>query len=391
MAVSDLKDSTMRVLHYVPVFSQISETFIYNSILCLQENGVQNAVVTDRRLFESERPFSPVFLTNPADSPLKRLGRYLQLYQFDRAWMRAMAAAIDSFKPDLIQTHFGPNGYRLLPLARRFGIPLVTAFHGYDIFALARRPTWGFRFRRLRREGAAFTFVSNYMRQTAVRLGFPQERSTIIHVGVRETDFPFNLPSTKPVSGDVRLISIGSLFEKKGHDDLIRALAILIKQGLQVSLSIIGEGAGRPRLESLIASLGVGDRVRLLGAQHRDRVREELDRAHLFALMSKTARNGNKEGIPTVMMEAQAAGLPVCSTLHSGIPEVIPEPFQRWLAPEGDVESIARCLKDAITHRDLWDEAATQGRRHIQENFSLVTETGKLIRLYQGLLHGDKA
>jgi colanic acid/amylovoran biosynthesis glycosyltransferase len=181
------------------------------------------------------------------------------------------------------------------------------------------------------------------------------------------------------------------LVEKKGHDDLIRAVAILIKQGLQVSLSIIGEGAARAPLEGLIASLGVGDHVRLLGAQHRERVREELNRAHLFALMSKTARNGNKEGIPTVMMEAQTAGLPVCSTLHSGIPEVIPEPFQRWLAPEGDVESIARGLKDAITRRDLWDEAATRGRRHIQENFSLPTETGKLIRLYQGLLSGDKA
>lgn len=375
----------MRVLHYVPVFSQLSETFIYNSIQCLEEHDVQNAVVTDRRLHEAERPFSPVHVTPPVKGRLAHWRRYLQLYQFDRAWTRGLTGAINSFKPDLIQAHFGMNGYRVLPVARRMGVPVVTAFHGFDVFALGRRASWRWRYRSLQRYGAAFTFVSNYMLDAATALGFPRERSHIIHVGVREEDFPFTPPSQKEFSGTARLISIGSLVPKKGHADLIRAVGLVNCEGLDAQLTIIGEGSERPALELLIAELGLSQKVRLLGAQHRERVREELGRAHLFALASRTARDGNKEGIPTVMMEAQASGAPVVSTLHSGIPEVIPEPYRRWLAPEGSPEALARCLADAIRSRAEWDQAAHLGRDLIREHFSLPKETAKLIHLYESV------
>lgn len=381
----------MRVLHYVPVFSQLSETFIYNSILCLGEMGIENAVVTDSRKFEQERPFAPVYTTDPAASRLRRLGRFLQLHALDAAWQKSVDAAIETFRPDLIQAHFGSSGYNMLPAARRHHLPLVTAFHGFDVFVLGPRPTWAIRYRRLRREGAAFTFVSEYMLKAAVQMGFPKERSRIIHVGVREADFPFGLPSSKEWSGELRLISIGSLVEKKGHADLIRALAGLRDGGGRATLTLIGDGPLRAELEGLRDSLGLGERVFFLGGQHRDRVREELGKAHVFALTSKTARNGNKEGIPTVMMEAQMAGLPVCATLHSGIPEVIPEKFRRWLAPEGDVEGIGKCLQDILASRSQWDEAATLGQEHILRHFSLKTETGKLAELYEQLVKAGKS
>src|SRR5699024_8002543 len=108
--------------------------------------------------------------------------------------------------------------------------------------------------------------------------------------------------------------SIGRLVAKKGHEDILKAFAEILKQWPEQYLTIIGEGENEEGLVNLISSLGLETSVTLLGALSHEKTKKEMEKADAFILASKTAADGNKEGIPTVLMEAQAMGKPCVST-----------------------------------------------------------------------------
>ena len=146
-----------------------------------------------------------------------------------------------------------------------------------------------------------------------------------------------------------RLLCVAALREKKGQDDLIRASALLRDRGVATRVVLAGDGPERGRLEALAGELGVA--VEFLGAVSPERVREELSRAQLFVLPCKVARNGDLDGIPVALMEAMAAGVPVVSTRLSGIPELIEDGVNGWLAEPGDARSLADVLAAARAER----------------------------------------
>src|SRR5205085_1128372 len=231
-------------------------------------------------------------------------------------------AKLRAARPKLIHAHFGTDGLKMLALARALHLPLITHLRGYDV-SLTRpaliasgRPGWtryALQRGRLMRSGTLFLAVSEALRKKAIALGFPAARTRTHYNGVDLDRFQ---PGKRPREPGT-ILHIGRLVEKKGTADLIAALA-----GMKdVRLIVIGEGPLRERLQRQAGELGV--KAQFLGAQSASDVATWFRRATLLAAPSCTARDGDAEGLPNVVVEGAASGIPVVATRHSGIPEAV--------------------------------------------------------------------
>lgn len=379
----------MRVCHLCARFSPVSETFIYDYIRTLPELRAETMVVTSQRENPELFPMEPVVVI--PDTPRWSFGRaWARLAQRSkrRAWphtrLRPVLDSIGRFGADLLHAHFGHVGASSLELAREARVPLVVSFHGRDAFKFPREPRWRHLYREMFESGARFTGVSEYMRQEMIRLGCLPDSISVVHVGIDPALFEFREPRTE--GSPVRFVSVGRMVEKKGFSDCVRAFGSARARGADIELSIIGDGPERARVQELADSLGVRSSVSFLGQLARPQVIEAMRSSDAFILASRTAADGDKEGIPTVLMEAEFIGLPIVSTTHSGIPEAIPEPNRRFLAPEGDPQALADRIVALLGHRSSWRDAAHLGKRHVEAHFNLLSETEKLVEAYSAAL-----
>jgi glycosyltransferase involved in cell wall biosynthesis len=147
---------------------------------------------------------------------------------------------------------------------------------------------------------------------------------------------------------------------------------------------VIGDGPLRSRLETLARELNV--RCRFLGVQPASTVREALQRAQIFCVPSVTAANGDSEGLGMVFAEAQAMGVPVVSTRHGGIPEVVSDRVTGLLAPERDHEALADSLCLLLGNEDLWQAFRAAGLQHVEQRFDLKRQTALLEAVYDRVL-----
>jgi colanic acid/amylovoran biosynthesis glycosyltransferase len=378
----------MRIVHLVEAFSVLSETFIYDSITQLQADNTDNCIVTFNHLNVAERPFSNVIeLQLPSRWHPARLRAKLQAKPnvelldgpYADIYRQRLKKILAQVQPDIIHAHLSPMGCLAAPVAKALGIPLFVAFHGYDAFQLPQKESWQQKYRFLFQQMAMATVVSKYMRDHLISLGAPPEKVSIIHVGKKMDEFAYRPPERKVKHWS----SIGRVVEKKGFDDCIKAFASAT-EGTDATLKIIGDGEQYTELKAKVAEQGLSERVFLLGALPHSETKRIIRESDAFILCSKTAKNGDKEGIPTVLMEAQALGLPCVTTRHSGIPEVLPSECQKLLADEGDVTQIAESIKAVAGFSvEQLKEITLAGRVLVERDFNLATETHKLINLYQ--------
>jgi colanic acid/amylovoran biosynthesis glycosyltransferase len=272
---------------------------------------------------------------------------------------------------DAIHCHFGPNGLRLALLQ---GLGLVagavtTTFHGYDLstYLAGRRASI---YAPLFRAGALFLPISRFWQERLLTLGCPAERTRVLHMGVDCRDFPFR-PRLPAADGRVRLATVGRLVEKKGVEQAIRAAALLRRQRPELGFAyrIAGDGPLRPHLEALVRSLGLQDCVTLLGACTGTEVTALLEDSHLYLQPSVTAGDGDMEGIPVSLMEAMAMGLPVLSTWHSGIPELVEDGAAGYLVPERDLPALAARLAALAADPTRWPAMGRVGRAAVEREF----------------------
>jgi glycosyltransferase involved in cell wall biosynthesis len=174
------------------------------------------------------------------------------------------------------------------------------------------------------------------------------------------------------------LLSVAQLKEKKGLDVLVRACRILADRGVAFECEIVGDGPLRSRLEALIAELELAKQVRLVGALPHDAVVERYAEAAAFVLPSLIASDGDRDGIPNVILEAMAMELPVVSTAHSGIPEAVQDGVTGLLVPPGDVRALAGALARVLADRDA-GRLGAEGRRRVAERFDLERNVALLL------------
>jgi len=290
---------------------------------------------------------------------------------------------------DAILAHFGPNGLRALAL-RDLGVVrgrLVTIFHGSDMSAYLQK--YGPRvYDRLFEKGDLFLPISERWKSALLELGCDARKVFVHRMGIDCARFQFR-PRELKAGQPARLLSIARLVEKKGIEFAIRAAAQARHRGFQYD--IIGDGPLRPALEKLAADLGVGDRVRLLGWKQQTEVVALLDQAHLLVAPSVTGRDGDQEGIPVAMMEAMAMGLPVLSTRHSGIPELVEDGRSGFLVAERDVQALADRLDSLLSCPERWPAMGEAGRRRVESEFDIDRLNDALVETFRRVLDGSGA
>ena len=296
-------------------------------------------------------------------------------------------------QPALIHAHFGIEGVYALELARRLGVPLVTTFHGFDATmstaALLTSPAWAnyplFR-RRLAARGDLFLCASAFIRKRLVGLGFPPARTCLHYIGV-------DCAAIRPRAAAEEtptILHVARLVEVKGTAYLLRALALLPARHAAVTLVIIGDGPLRRRLQALAAELGLGERVRFLGAQPHEHVLASMHQAALLVLPSLRTRTGREEGLGMVLLEAAASGVPVVGSRVGGIPEGIVDGETGFLTPGRDPAAIAEHMITLLDDAELRARMGAAARARVEQHFDIRRQTAALEALYDGLL-SDRA
>lgn len=278
-----------------------------------------------------------------------------------------------------VHTHFAGVGARACWWLRRFfGVSYSFTGHANDLFCPDEATD--LKLPRLVEDAACVVAVSDF---TAgwLRRNFPEAASRVRRV--------YNGLDTRTLAGTAALhaksdppliVSVGRLIEKKGFDDLIRACAALRERGLDFRCVIAGDGPLRDNLRALVTVSGLEDRVTLAGPKSQEEITELLGRARVFALPCVTETDGGKDVLPTVIMEAMAAGLPCVSTRVAGVPEMIVENKTGFLTDERRPEAFANALEPLLRDAALAAEMGAAGQALARERFDQSVTGEHLLR-----------
>jgi len=284
---------------------------------------------------------------------------------------------LEEASPRLVHAHFGGDGWLVSGEAKRLRLPLIVTVHGHDV---TRQPAstgaHGVRYRRNLRtvfsRAALVLAVSEVIRSKAIGWGADPAKVRVHYTGV-----PIPSPPA-PVTKQWDVAFIGRFVEKKGVDDLLAALAGLAPA--RPRAVFIGAGPLLPGMRAYARELGVD--ATFLGVQPPDEVRRVLLASRLLAAPSRTARDGDTEGLPTTVMEAAALGLPVVSTQHSGIPEAVVDGETGLLGAEGDRVGLAANLSRLLDDEGLREKLGQQARALMLAKFDLRAQTDRLEQIY---------
>ena len=404
-------DHQRNIAYIVKAWPRLSETFVLNEIVSLEQRGVRIRIFSVREPDPgpSHSKVSQVrakvtylaFRTHwkkvvPANLRLfcRRPGRYLQVLfrVFARMVMRhrllppwhffEAAYLVDMLARnpvDHLHAHFASTPTLVALYAHRLsGIPYTFTAHAKDIYV--SDPDI---FRIKLQEARAVITCTKYNREfLSKQFGALCERKvrTIYH-GLDLSQFSFRLP-TKADCHEPIILSVARLIEKKGLCDLIAAADILRRRGRAFHVEIIGSGPQRETLKAQAKRLGLAERVRLAGGQAHDAVCLAYQRASVFVLPCVVASNGDRDGIPNVLLEAMASGVPVVSTPISGIPELIEPGLDGLLVPPNNPAALAEAMDKLLGSQELRESLARAARAKIESSFSLDASAERLLDLF---------
>lgn len=286
-------------------------------------------------------------------------------------------------KYEVLHAHFGPIGNTFRFARALFKAPFVVTFHGYDFSTVPQTEGQGV-YERLFSTADAVTVNCEYARTRLEELGCSPDKIYRLNMGLKLADFPYK-PRLPHRHESVNLLTVGRLVEKKGIEFSLRALAEARDKHPEIRYDIVGDGPLRDNLEKLARELRIENIVMFHGAQDGDYVRQMMSKSHLFLLTSVTAAGGDQEGTPVSLMEAQACGLPVLSSLHSGIPEIVLDGESGFLVPERDIASVSERLTYLLDHPQIWAEMGRKGRAHVEKHYDIQKLNRQLAVLYGAL------
>ncbi len=286
----------------------------------------------------------------------------------------------------LLHAHHGQFGILLLPFKERTNLPLVTSIRGRDA-TLANQPAnYLENMKLLFDQGERFFPVCDYLADKISLWGCPAEKIRILYGGVDLNQFKYRSPKQ---DDSQNILSIGRFVEKKGHHILMQAFQKIKDKFPNATLTIIGRGELEGYLKTLSNQLNLGESFRLLNYLHKDKIHDHMASADLFCAASLEASNGDVEGIPNTIKEAMATGVPVISTFHAGIPELVTHNEDGILVKENNVNELAEAIEFMLNNRQLWKEYTIRARNKIEQKFDQNKQLLQQAKYYDELLYGN--
>lgn len=276
-----------------------------------------------------------------------------------------------------LHAHFGTVATGVARLAAHFaGIPYSFTAHAKDIFHESVEPS---DLQRKLQDAAAVVTVSDFNRQYLQQTyGGAAAQVQRLYNGLDLANFNYQSPTHRPP----QIVSVGRLVEKKGLCHLIDACAFLAERGCAFHCKIIGTGPLERDLRSQIQERGLQERVEIVGPRPQNEVFQQVQQAAVFAAPYVVGRDGNRDGLPTVLLEAMALGTPCVATDVTGIPEVIREEETGLLVPQQNPAALATALERLLTQPVLREQLAQSARRLIEAEFDIHQNTASLRTLF---------
>jgi colanic acid/amylovoran biosynthesis glycosyltransferase len=399
----------MKVGMLVRRFPKLSETFILNQVTGLVDAGIDVDIFAwtpgdDTAIHSDVRTYGlpdRTYYIQPPTSRMRRLvaalgswqrpGLVLRSFRVRRSarptspLARAYAAStvLSQGPHDIIHCQFGQLGLVAMTLRELGVVPgrVIVAFRGADL--TVDPDIEGYQ--ALFQAADLFLPVCEVFKDRLVDIGCDPDKIRVHRSGIDLTRFEYS-ERQRSTDGTTRILTIARLVEKKGVEFGIRAVARLLESGRRISYTIVGGGPLHPTLEELVDDLGIRDSVRLAGPANHAGVMTFLRDAHLLLAPSVTASTGDQEGIPNALKEAMAIGLPVVSTFHSGIPELVEDGVSGFLVPERDTEALADRLAFLVDRPERWGSLGRAGRQRIEADYDIRVLNGQLVEIYRGLV-----
>ena len=391
-----------RVAYVCKMYPRLAETFILNEIIAHERDGLDMEIFslrapTDGRFHHDLATVRAhvTYLPGPsvkADHFWTALCRHQMNRKQTRTFLEiaepeeagdiyqalSLAKAVRERGITHIHAHFATAATTVARLASHLtGIPYTFTAHAKDIF---HESVVDEDLGRKLRDAAAVVTVSDFnLAYLRDRYGSDADSVQRIYNGLDLDQFSYTPPRGRPPM----IIGVGRLVEKKGFADLIAACAILKDRGRRFECEIIGGGVLRSDLDAQVESLGVGDRVHLLGQRSRDEVNRRLRLAALTAVPCVVSTNGNRDGLPTVLLETMAVGTPCISTAVTGIPEIVRDNETGLIVNQHDPVSLADGIERLLDDLALAERLATNARQLVESQFDIHRNTVSMRELFR--------
>ncbi len=403
----------MRIGYILKMYPRFSETFILNELLELERQDL------DLSIFSLKKPDDGCF--HPAVGRVRARARYLPevtpgalgellgaqiriARRAPKAWTKTLlsvarrgwsaswkylllAGWLAEKAPALgvghLHAHFASAATRVAQLASRLsGLSYSFTAHAKDIYQREVDPAL---LRQKIAEAAFVVTVSDFNRHFLAELVGADDATRIrrLYNGIDLAQF--SPPRLHERRNDL-ILGVGRLVEKKGFGCLIEACRLLAQQGRWFECQVVGKGPEEQALRSQIRAAGLQDRVRLLGPKSQEAIVSLYRQATLCALPCIVAEDGNRDALPTVLLEALACGLPVVSTPVTGIPEIVVDGETGLLVPPGDAVALAEAIGRLFDDDALRLRLGRNGRGRTEREFDIHVNAARLLSWFQEIL-----
>lgn len=291
---------------------------------------------------------------------------------------KRIASALRRQRVQVLLAEYGPTGEALVDSAREAGVPLVVHFHGYDAHKQAIMERYN-NYKRLFGSAAALVVVSRAMEQHLLALGAPREKLHYIVYGIDVGQFPPGDPSQAPA----HFLGVGRFTDKKAPQLTLLAFREAWRRRPEARLTLVGTGDLRESVRQLVVALGLEHVVDLPGVLRPEQIAERMRHARAFVQHSVTTAGNDMEGTPLAVLEAMASGLPVISTRHAGIPDVVAHGERGLLGPEYDVETMAGHMVQLIDRPGQAAEMGLAGRAYVMAHHRVEDRINALQELLE--------
>lgn len=405
-----------KIVFKVPEFPHLSETFIVAQIITAIKLGYKIKIVTRKRI-ENTCLISPiVFEYNLLDNiiiedykiPKDKLLRlfnwslillknlhhlksiinyHKEFSKFSLTWLYQWCFYFQFDDASIIHVQYGTNSYpyRVIKNNHIFKPKVIVTFHGHDAFfpLYGRIPNNGY-YDKLFNNGTTITVNTPYLEEELIRLGCPTERLKIIPVGVDTTFFyPKNI--VKEDNKPLKLITVGRLDKVKGQIYGIKVINILIKKGVEVSLTVIGEGEEYQELKKIISEYKLEKKVFLLGKKSQKEVRQAFWEHDVYILTGVASISEARESQGLATLEAQASGLPVVVFDSGGVKYTVQDEKTGFVCKEFDVDDVVKKIELFNQNRTLIKEMGAQATIFVNNEYAQNRIDKKWERIYKSI------
>ena len=377
----------MRVAHIKSPFLPLTETFIYNYLSSLKR--YKPYIIAEYQQNDEVFPVNNIITHRSEnlffESFLKHLRNWLySKTQKELFFKNFYCNALKTVQADLVHIHFGAPAILLSKIVYELKIPFIVSFYGYDLSSMPY--TLGkdiYTKNNLFKIGKFFTVEGKHAMKSLIKLGCPKEKIYLLRIGINIKNYKF-LARVRSKSEQVKLLFCGRFVAKKGLILLLEAILRVRNKGIDVCGNIIGFGPLEEEAKSFVKINNLQDNINFLGMFSQKDFINECYKNHIFIAPSQMDEI-NKEsegGAPTVILEAQATGMPVIGSSHADIPNILQNNKSGMIFNEGSIDDLRDAIIEMSKKDKSWPMMGKNGRAFVKKYHNIDVVGKELERLY---------